>query len=243
MPKLNQIVAIEKGVKSSTYSKVSEAYKKFQKPALFGGISRTYRPKNDDGDMLPPESTRVKRRVEEMLQGISRLMTKQFDATATKDWGNCEARSDVEIDGETVLAQVPVTYLLFLEKQLTDLHTVVGKLPTLDDSEVWRYDSAQDCWVTDPVETTRNKKMMRNHVKAEATAKHPAQVDVYTEDVVVGYWKTIKLSGALPLSRRRDLLERVEKMQEAVKFAREQANSMEVERQKVGEDFFGYLFA
>jgi hypothetical protein len=35
-------------------------------------------------------------------------------------------------------------------------------------------------------------------VKAEATEKHPAQVEVYHEDVVVGQWKTVKFSGALP---------------------------------------------
>jgi len=38
------------------------------------------------------------------------------------------------------------------------------------------------------------------------------------------------------------LLARVEKLQEAVKFAREEANSIEVEDQKVGATFFDYLF-
>ena len=70
MPKLNQIIAIEKGVKSSTYAKVSDAYKHFQKPALFGGITCSYSPKNDDGDALPPESTLVRMRVEKMQDAV-----------------------------------------------------------------------------------------------------------------------------------------------------------------------------
>ena len=35
---------------------------------------------------------------------------------------------------------------------------------------------------------------------------------------------------------------RVEKLQQAVKFAREEANNIEAEEPKVGERFFNYLF-
>ena len=84
--------------------------------------------------------------------------------------------------------------------------------------------------------------MPRNHVKAEATEKHPAQVEVYYEDVAVGYWTTVKFSGALPAQRVNELLERVEKLQHAVKFAREEANGTEVTDQRVGDAVFGYLF-
>ncbi|HEU5343480.1 MAG TPA: hypothetical protein VFU60_03985, partial [Ktedonobacterales bacterium] len=140
------------------------------------------------------------------------------------------------------LRQVPATYLLFLEKQLVDLHTFVKKLPVLDASEAWSYDASADAWATEPVQTLRTKKTPRNHVKAEATEKHPAQVEVYYEDVTVGYWRTVKFSGALPAQRVNELLARVEKLQEAVKFAREEANSIEVEDQKVGGTVFDYLF-
>jgi hypothetical protein len=67
-------------------------------------------------------------------------------------------------------------------------------------------------------------------------------VDVYYEDIVVGYWKTVKFSGALPASRIQDMLDRVEKLQQAVKFAREEANNAEVEEMKAGEVLFGYIF-
>ena len=131
----------------------------------------------------------------------------------------------------------------FLEKQLVDLHTFIKKLPVLDASESWTYDASADCWATEPVQTVRTKKIPRNHGKAEATEKHPAQVEVYYEDVSVGNWRTVKFSGALPAKRVHDLLARVERLQEAVKFAREEANNLEVEEQKVGEKIFHYLFA
>ncbi len=179
---------------------------------------------------------------EDVLREMSASLTRLFDVTATKDWANCTARADVVVDGRTILADVPVSYLLFLEKQLTDLHAFVKKLPVLDAAESWSLDPSTDWWKTDAVRTIRTKKVPRNHVKAEATDKHPAQVDVYYEDIAVGYWTTVKFSGALPARRVNELLERVEKLQQAVKFAREEANGAEVTDQRVGDAVFGYLF-
>ena len=181
-------------------------------------------------------------RAEEVLRQTAATLTKLFDVTATKDWANCTAKANVTVDGRTLISDVPATYLLFLEKQLTDLHTLVSKLPVLDASETWVFDQAADCWATEPVQTTKTKKIPRNHVKAEATEKHPAQVEVYYEDVVVGHWRTVKFSGALPATRIKELLDRVDKLQQAVKFAREEANNSEVTDVKVGEKVFDYLF-
>jgi hypothetical protein len=243
MAKLNQIIAVEKGIKSRSFQELTEAHQQLQKPAVLSGISRTYRPKDEEGETLPPESTKVQIKSEEVIRTTIESLTKLFDVTATKDWTNIKARADIVVDGVTLLSQVPITYILFLEKQLTDMHTFIKKLPVLDASETWVFDSAADCWATEPIQTLRTKKVPRNHVKAEATEKHPAQVDVYYEDVTVGFWRTVKFSGALQAKRVNELLERVEKLQQAVKFAREEANNTEAEDQKVGERFFNYLFA
>ncbi|MEU8515745.1 hypothetical protein AB0C76_29820 [Kitasatospora sp. NPDC048722] len=242
MAKLNQIIAVEKGVKSKSFQELTQAHQDLQKPALLAGISRTYQPKDEEGEQLPPESTRVQLKAEDILRSTATTLTRLFDVTATKDWANLGARADVVVDGQVLLAQVPVPYLLFLEKQLTDLFTFVRKLPVLDASESWNLDPSTDSWKTEPVRTIRTKKVPRNHVKAEATEKHPAQVEVYYEDVPVGYWTTVKFSGALPARRVNELAERVEKLQQAVKFAREEANAVEVTDQRVGDAVFGYLF-
>lgn len=243
MARLNQIIAVEKGIKSRSFQELTEAHHALQKPALLAGIARTYRPKDEEGEQFPPESTRVQVKAEELIRQTTEVLTKLFDVTATKDWANTKARADVVVDGQTLLTGVPATYLLFLEKQLVDLHTFIKKLPILDASETWAFDPSADAWATEPVQTAKTKKIPRNHVKAEATEKHPAQVEVYYEDVVVGHWRTVKFSGALPTRRVNELLERVERLQQAVKFAREEANNLEVEEQKVGERLFRYLFA
>ncbi|MBW8088764.1 DUF7873 family protein [Streptomyces hygroscopicus] len=242
MAKLNQIIAVEKGVKSKTQADLTASQRRLDKPALLAGISRTYQPKDEEGEQLPPESTRVQVKAEDVLRDTAATLTRLFDVTATKDWTNCEARADIEVEGRTLLREVPVSYLLFLEKQLTDLATLIRRLPTLDAAESWSLDPSTDCWKTEAVRTVRTKKVPRNHVKAEATEKHPAQVEVYYEDIPVGYWTTVKFSGALPARRVNELLDRVDRLQQAVKYAREEANGVDVTDQRVGEVVFGYLF-
>lgn len=239
--RLNQVVAVEKSIKNQMNAVITEAHQTVQKPALLSGIARTYKPQNEEGDKLPGESTQVQIRADLVLAKVATAWSELIDVTMTKDNANCQAKADVEVDGEVVIPQVPVTSLLFLEKQLVDLHTVVKKLPTLDPSERWARDEAQNCWATAPAETKSTKKIPRNHVKAEATQHHPAQVEVYMEDVLVGIWSTIKYSGAMPETRKSLLLERVEKLQRAVKFAREAANSVEAVPVKAGDKIFGYL--
>jgi hypothetical protein len=242
MPKLNQIIAVEKGVKSKSFQELTEAHHAVQKAALLSGIARTYQPKDEEGEQLPPESTKVQVRTEDVLRDVSKNLSRLFDVTATKDATNCVAKANVVVDNKTLLSDVPVSYLLFLEKQLTDLHTFIKKLPVLDAAETWSFNESADCWSTEPVRTLRTKKVPRNHVKAEATEKHPAQVEVYYEDITIGYWTTVKFSGALPAKRVSELLDRVEKLQQAVKFAREEANNAEAVDRKVGDKVFGYLF-
>src|SRR5437868_6044500 len=146
MAKLNQIIAVEKGIKSRSFQELTEAHHALQKPALLAGIARTYRPKDEEGEQFPPESTRVQIKAQEIIRQTAEVLTKLFDVTATKDWANTRARADVVVDGVTLLGQVPATYLLFLEKQLVDLQTFVKKLPTLDAAETWTFDPSADSW-------------------------------------------------------------------------------------------------
>lgn len=242
MTKLNQILAIEKGTKSRTQRDLTDAHHALQKQQLLTGIARSYRPDQEDGEQFPPEATRVQVRAQDLIKRTEEVLTELFDVTATKDETNCGARADIVVDGRKVLENVPVTTLLFIEKQLIDLHTFVKKLPVLDPSETWAFDAAQDCFATSPVQTVKTKKIMRNHVKAEATDKHPAQVDVFSEDVKVGTWNTVKFSGALPQRMVTNYLVKVEALQKAVKYAREEANGAEAKSRSIGKEVFGFLF-
>src|SRR6266540_3036527 len=145
---LNQIVALEKGVKSRAYADFTAAHHQLQKTPLLSGISRTYKPKDDEGEQLPPESTRVQLRAAEVVKDVERALTRLFDVTLTKDVANGAAKAPIVVEGTTIATDVPVTYLLFLEKQLADLLTFVTKLPVLDAAETWSFDEATDAYAT-----------------------------------------------------------------------------------------------
>lgn len=242
MAKLNQILAIEKGIKSESYAKVGELDKLAQKPELFVGHARIYASLDVDGEKLPDDHKRVQLTVDDLWRSASRLMSEHFDVTARKDWSNCSSTADIVVDEKTVVSAVPVTYLLFLEKQLTDLRTMVGRYPVLDTSEEWERDANAGLYKTESTRTHRTKKIQKPIVLLQPTEHHPGQAELITEDVIAGYWTQVKHSGALPGPRKRALLERIDKVVRAVKRAREEANSIdEVKAPAVGDAIFDFL--
>ncbi|HLP90167.1 MAG TPA: hypothetical protein VK184_16465 [Nostocaceae cyanobacterium] len=242
--KLNQVIAVLQTVKANATKAKTAVYQLIQKNALFQGISRTFQPVDEEGFVYPPESQALQMRAEELLTQFEQACTELFNLSATQDWANAQAKANIVIDGTTLLTDVPVSYLLFLEKQLTDIKTFISTLPLLDNSESWVYDQQQECFATEPKFTTKTKKIMKPVVLYEATKEHPAQVKESYEDVPEGTWRTVKFSGAISPARQKELLRRIDRLTQEVIFAREQANSLEVTQQnQVARSIFGYLFA
>jgi hypothetical protein len=242
MQHLSQIIAITKDKKDKATRAYSAAENKFNKSGIYTGLSRTYRPYEEDGEQFPPESTRVQEKIPAIIGEMHKHLASLFDVIGTTEWTNCEAKADIKIDNRVLLADVPATYLLFLEKQVAELLAFVKKIPVLDASEQWHHDEASDVYATDPIETIRTKKSHKPFVLYQATKEHPAQVQVLAEDIPVGRWKTVKFSSALPAQRVNEMIDRLEKLQEAVKCAREEANRHEIVPKYVGDVILSYIF-
>jgi hypothetical protein len=243
MSKLNQVIAVEKGVKQKNNDVGSELYKAAQKPALFNGFVKKYKPLNEGGEQFPPESLKVQMTVKQLLKDNSKVLSELLDVTVTKDLANCTAKANVVVDGKTLLEQVPATYLLFMEKQLTDLHTLALSLPVLDSGEDWTLDANADLYKTDATLTSKTKKVQKALVLLQPTERHPGNAVQITEDEMVGNWETVKMSGAMPKPEKEKLVDKIEKLQKAVKQAREEANTTEAPIVKVGDKLLDWLFA
>ncbi|MEL6343622.1 MAG: hypothetical protein AAFV53_10865 [Myxococcota bacterium] len=243
MSKLNQIIAVEKGIKSRVYGRITALHKQAQKIDPYNGFAKTFRKVDEEGEDYPPERKKVQLIARDVLREVARLQSELFDVTATKDWANCDARADVVVDGVTLIQQAPVTYLLFLEKQIGDIRTFIDKMPTLDESEEWESDPNSHLFRTPKITTHKTKKVQRPIVLYDATEHHPAQTQLITEDVIVGYWETVKHSGAIPVPRKQIILERIDKLIRGIRYAREAANAAEAPDLHVGESLFGYLLA
>lgn len=241
--KLNQVLAIEKNVKSRVYQMITDLHKVSQKSELLNGFSKTYEATEEGGQVIPPQAQRVQYNAREIFEQAKKGLAELFDVTATKDWGNQDARADVEVDGQTILNNVPATYLLFLDKQLSDMRTFVDKFSELDPSVDWEVDPTNSQLYKSPATmTVRTEKVQKPIVLYQATDKHPAQTQLVTQDITVGKWNTIRFSGALPANRKREIMERVERLSQAVKEALERANMQEVESRRTGDRILGYLF-
>ena len=240
--RLNQVIVVEHGMKSRVEEELTATYHTLQKSSLFDGMTRSYRPLKDDGDRMPAENKKVQQQARELLAAATRRLTGLFDITATKDWANCAAKADVVVDGETILTGVPSTFLLFLEKQLINVRTLIDKLPILDAAETWTRDANDSLFKTDKLEKMRTQKVARAIVLHPPTVEHPAQTQLIHEDMNIGVWEEQKISGAFPAAEQKRLLERVEKLQAAVKRAREAANLVEAPNKEVGAKLFGWLF-
>lgn len=242
MPRLNQILATEKGVKNRNETIFTKEYQAVSKPDLLGGLVKKYTPRDEDGEKFPTESKKVQVKAEEVIKKVSAALIELFDITATKDVTNCVARADIIVDGKPLLTGVPATHLLFIEKKLVDLAQFVKKLPVLDQSEDWHFDTNQGLYATSPVTTVKGRKITRWDTVVQATKEFPAQVKEVSIDVIAGSWETVKFSGALPQDRVDAMSERIEKLTRATKYAREAANSVEAVELRSGAAVLGYIF-
>lgn len=239
--KLNQVLAVERATKTRFKQVFDGIDKSIQKPDFFSGHSKTYQPVHEDGDTLPAESQKVQLRVADLLQSISSEMTRLIDHETTLQVGNTVGRANVVVEGQTLVTDAPVSLLLSLEKAFVDLHTVIGRLPVLDNQQDWIFDSGSGLFRTDPVKTIRQRKVQKPLVLYPATAEHPAQTQIITEDELAGYWSKTLFSGAVTQEKKRALTEKCHRLIMAIKTARESANSVDVEDQKAGQALLDYV--
>lgn len=241
MPKLHQIIAIEEDQKNKTGSAVAALEREAAKPDSFNGLSRTYRSKDEGGEQLPAEHKKVQLDARKEIDKFVKAKSELFDIIATKDSANMNARADIEIDGNVILAAVPVTNLLFISKQLEQFRTFVEKLPVLDEAEDWKQDEATGQWRTEELVRNRTEKVIDFKTVSEATKEHPAQIAQIAKDVTVGYWAQTKLSAALPVPEKEQLIARIDELLSAVKLARGKANEVEAPRQKIASTLFEFV--
>lgn len=251
MTKLHQILAVERGVQADADRKVALALRGTSvegEASPLSGLIKTYAPREENGDTLPDQRQHVQIRVEkDVLPAISGALTRLFDVKLIREHANTSAFADVKIDGTVLLANVPAGYLLFLENQLNTLRGVVQRLPVLDPAEEWHWDDNRNVYVTDEQKKAREIRVPQVQVLYEHQFKDgqalPAQVRPYETAKPVGDWTTVKMSGALPAGELEGILDRISELGNAVKYAREQANSIDVVNRKAGEKVFSYVLS
>lgn len=243
MGKLHELLAVEPDLKAEAQRLANKIKALFTdgKGRLVGQI-RTYHPLQEGGEEFADEITELATSVNSELADWQRAFSNWLNAAMQKEITNQNTGADVIIDGMTLFENMPATALLNLEAKLVEVRQVFNQIPTNDPTENWMWDADLGLFVSKPRTTYKTKKIMRNHVRAEATKEHPAQVEVYTEDVRVGTWTTIIHSGMLTPSEKQLRLQRIDALIRAVKQARHRANDTDVIDTHLAKKLFAYIY-
>lgn len=241
MAQLHELIAVEPELKDKATKTRAELTKSLAHAPNFLGEVRTYQPLEESGESYPDEVTNITSSVMDVVNEFSDVYGNWMDVSIQKEITNTVTSADVVIDGKTLFESLPSTALLNLEARLAELKAFYSTLPVLDMTENWHKSDANDVWVSDPRITYKARKVLRNHVKAEATKEHPAQVDVYAEDVRIGEWTKVVMSSAITSKQKKEILFRIDGLLLAVKKARQRANTVEARTPDIADVVFSYI--
>jgi len=229
MTKLHELVAVEPDLQVKGKTALAECQSLFTggQVRLVGQV-RSYEPLAEDGERIPSETSEIATTVLQELDRAWGAFGGWIDVTLQKEVSNGLTKADVMVGEKVILQALPAPALLNLEKRLAEIKALIDSAPTLDPTEKWNWDPDQQCYVSATHQALRTKKVPKVLVKYEATKEHPAQTEVYSEDVPVGTWTVTKRSGMLTLAVKRQMLERVDMLIMATKAARQRANDLAV---------------
>ena len=244
--KLAELLAVEQQLKLQAATTLNELKHTFEKKRhLFEAKKKTFTPIEDGAQPTVEEESTIQSTVRQELKWIADIWTKPLDTMVQVEETNTKARADVTLDDGTVLlASVPATALMQLEKRAGDILGLLKSIPTLDPAKGFTLDatSGKGHYVAREVPKNRTKKVQQPLVKYHATEQHPAQVEVISVDVTAGRLLEQEWSGLITPAEKGELIERAEEVQRAIKQALSRANQTEVSTATtVASKLFGYI--
>ena len=248
MGKMHELLAVEPNLAGVFGKVLKEASVTFSKKTeLFMGYSKRLRMFDEARrveEAAASEDRTVTTSVDEKLAYIWEHVVPYLDLLAQKEFTNRNATGNLEVDGEIILENVPATLLLTIEQKLTKLREVYETIPTLTPGVNWipADEIGRGVMKAEVPETTQKTENTITHkVLYDATDKHPAQIEKWTDKKQVGEYTTHKFSGMVTPRQKSDLLSKIDALIMAAKKGRMQANSAEVVSTSIGEKLYNFL--
>lgn len=241
MAKLYEILAVDKDLSKEAATEMGRVLALFGSDGTLIGRNVSFHVILEGEPEMDSEVQLLAHTVQGELEEMQEKFGDYVDVTIQKEVTNSVAKATVELEGKEFLGELSATALLNLESRLDDLRRLYETIPTINTSERWTFSEEQGCFVSATRSTIRGKKVPRNHVLAEATPEHPAQVQVYHEDVPAYKVETVLLSGMITPADKAERLARLAKLAKAVKQARQRANDVEIVETKVANKIFDYV--
>jgi hypothetical protein len=238
---LHQLLAVENDRKQQANNIIDETIETFSKKHdHFDGIIKIYKSYNDADQKIPPETKEIVTSVKAKIDYSKQAIVKGIDAQISKEETNASGTVKAELKIDNVsFGELSATALLALEQHLVKIRSMYKVIPTLDPTKKW--DIKDEWYETEKEIRYRTEKKVEKIIKYEATKEHPAQVELVQIDRQVGEYETIYKSGKISSFQKSKLLERIDKLIDAIKTARSKANECEVKNIKIGDMLFNYI--
>lgn len=245
---LAQIVATERKTRQQDNDAGKAARQRLTQDRVTGLLTE-YKPDLDD-EALPKsmQSTSTQQPVQSTVTGELAAARKYAEAAlnivASKDATNMDAEADIVLpDGSVLMPMVGISHLLWLEKYITEWRGFIAGLPVLSSAKRWeRHTSEAGIWVSETETVPKTVKETEALVLHPGTDKHPPQVTTVQKDNRIGLTHKTVHSGAIPASRRQEMLDRCDTLVKAVREAIAAANQTPaVEVTDEGAAIMGYI--
>lgn len=252
MPKMHELLATfedQKGQATKTRTDLIGTFN--NKPVLFRRKVVTFRSNHEGIQPVTEAQSDIQTTLQKEISWVSTFLAKSMDVGYQIDLGNTLAKADLVVEDEAgknllTVKDVPATSLLQLEKHLIQVRDLALAIPTLDPAQGFVKDDAtgKGVWKAREVVKDRTKKDKKVLVCAPATDKHPAQVQVYDVDVVIGTTLEQEWSSLTTPALKSEILSRCDTLIQAVKKARSRANSIELDvtANKIGKSLLDFIF-
>ncbi len=245
-PVLHEILAVVGGLKGAKEKIKTETETTFtKKPQHFLGMHRILRmfdeARSAEGTVEHQEvTTTVMNKLDYMKDHFVRF----WDAKLQKELGNSIAKADVVVDDAVLAKDVPVTFLLEMEYEMSTIRNVYSAIPTLAPGVKWveAPDLGEGIWKDDnPPKDQKSEKTIQHKILVPPTEQHPAQIREWNENKAIGEYTTDKYCGMISPAQKSAVLARIDKLSRAIKRARQRANGTEIEKKNIGSDLFSYI--
>lgn len=234
MTVLHELLAVEKGKKTTWNTILTETLKKFgNSSTYFRGsttrlamIART--PENERLEMSEAKDNKMPTTVALTLGWALDRYVEFEKVEALKHHTNLIAKADVVVGGNVWFSDVPAPYLLGLLERVTKIREAVLASPTLDAGNTWTWDPTSNYWLSPDVNRVKTEKKVDTKIVVPATEQHPAQTRDVSADVPVGMYTDRKMTSELTAVQKSDAILLLDNLLVGIKQAISRANTQEV---------------
>jgi hypothetical protein len=249
VPEIHQLLAALPDIESEAAKIRDESMKLFEKRELLNGHTKVLKMNDEnrkDEEKGAGEKRELTTTVLNRLKYSKDFTVRNMDAQLQREKANQIASARITLpNGEVIEEDLPVLYLMNLEKEIIREREMLNRAPTVDTLTKWTKDDTSELeGVRTSAEPVRSQKTELKKVPvsvAPPTKEHKEQVIIVDENKVVGYYETTKVTGCLTPAEKAAGLAYWDTLLKEVKQAKSRGNKATVQKYEIGEKIVGGL--